>query len=72
MTNDQPTPFLAHCRAFNQERPIAFNPALPTFGFLAPTTNAWFDAAQVLARRGKSWEDFKSRFVDATGIPLKT
>jgi hypothetical protein len=38
----------------------------------SPTTNSWFDVAQVLARKGKDWEDFKSRFADATGIPLKS
>lgn len=38
----------------------------------SPTTNSWFDVAQVLAREGKDWEDFKSRFADATGIPLKS
>jgi hypothetical protein len=37
----------------------------------SPTTNSWFDVAQVLAREGEDWEDFKSRFADATGIPLK-
>lgn len=38
----------------------------------SPTTNSWFDVAQVLAREGKDWDDFKSRFADATGIPLKS
>jgi hypothetical protein len=36
----------------------------------SPTTNSWFDVAEVLAREGKDWEDFRSRFADATGIPL--
>lgn len=36
----------------------------------SPTTNSWFDVAQVLAREGKDWEDFRSRFADVTGIPL--
>ena len=37
----------------------------------SPTTNDWFDVAQVLAREGPEWEHFKSRFADATGIPLE-
>jgi len=36
----------------------------------SPTTNDWFDVAQVLAREGSEWEHFKSRFADAAGIPL--
>jgi hypothetical protein len=38
----------------------------------SPTTNSWFDVAQVLAREGDDWEDFKSRFSGAIGIPLKS
>ena len=37
----------------------------------SPTTNDWFDVAQVLAREGEDWDLFKSRFADAAGIPLK-
>ena len=37
----------------------------------SPTTNSWFDVAQVLGREGDDWNEFKSRFADATGIPLK-
>jgi len=37
----------------------------------SPTTNDWFDVAQVLAREGEDWNMFKSRFADAAGIPLK-
>ena len=37
----------------------------------SPTTNDWFDVAQVLAREGDDWNLFKSRFADAAGIPLK-
>ena len=37
----------------------------------SPTTNDWFDVAEVLGREGKDWDLFKSRFVDATGIPSK-
>jgi hypothetical protein len=36
----------------------------------SPTTNSWFDVAQVLAREGPDWEDFRSRFAGETGIPL--
>jgi hypothetical protein len=36
----------------------------------SPTTNDWFDVAQVLGREGPDWELFKSRFADATGIPV--
>jgi hypothetical protein len=36
----------------------------------SPTTNSWFDVAQVLARQGKDWEEFRSRFAGAVGIPL--
>lgn len=36
----------------------------------SPTTNDWFDVAQVLGREGPDWELFKSRFADAAGIPL--
>jgi hypothetical protein len=38
----------------------------------SPTTNSWFDVAQVLAREGEDWNEFRSRFADAAGIPLKT
>lgn len=37
----------------------------------SPTTNSWFDVAQVLAREGSDWEEFRSRFAGAVGIPLK-
>jgi len=37
----------------------------------SPTTNSWFDVAQVLAREGKDWREFRSRFAGAVGIPLK-
>ncbi len=37
----------------------------------SPTTNDWFDVAQVLARKGTDWDLFQSRFADAAGIPLK-
>jgi len=36
----------------------------------SPTTNSWFDVAQVLAREGDHWKEFRSRFAGAVGIPL--
>ena len=36
----------------------------------SPSTNAWFDAAQVLGREGEDWKDFRSRFAGIVGIPL--
>jgi len=36
----------------------------------SPTTNSWFDVAQVLAREGVDWRDFCSRFSGEAGIPL--
>jgi len=36
----------------------------------SPTTNSWFDVGQVLSRDGADWEEFRSRFIDACGIPL--
>jgi hypothetical protein len=36
----------------------------------SPTTNSWFDVAQVLAREGDHWKEFSSRSADAAGIPL--
>lgn len=36
----------------------------------SPATNEWFDAAQVLGRDGPDWERFRSRIVEAVGIPL--
>jgi len=37
----------------------------------SPTTNSWFDAAQVLGRQGPGWEDFRSRLAGAVGIPVQ-
>jgi XcyI restriction endonuclease len=37
----------------------------------SPTTNSWFDVAQVLGRAGKDWADFGSRIAGEVGIPLK-
>ena len=34
------------------------------------TTNRWFDIAEVLARKGKDWDEFRQRFAGACGIPL--
>jgi hypothetical protein len=36
----------------------------------SPTTTSWFDVAQVLAREGNDWREFRSRFAGAVGIPL--
>jgi hypothetical protein len=36
----------------------------------SPTTNSWFDVAQVLARAGAYWDEFRSRLTGAVGIPL--
>jgi len=36
----------------------------------SPTTNSWFDVAEVLARKGDDWNDFRSRFAGETGIPI--
>lgn len=36
----------------------------------SPTTNSWFDIAQVLAREGSGWTEFRSRFAGEVGIPL--
>lgn len=34
------------------------------------TTTLWFDAAEVLARTGKDWEEFRARLAGEIGIPL--
>jgi hypothetical protein len=36
----------------------------------SPTTNSWFDVAEVLARDGPDWTDFKSRLAGEVGIPI--
>lgn len=36
----------------------------------SPTTNSWFDAAQVLGREGDDWEDFRRRLAGQVGIAL--
>lgn len=36
----------------------------------SPTTTHWFDAAQVLDRKGPEWDEFRSRVIGETGIPL--
>jgi hypothetical protein len=36
----------------------------------SPTTNRWFDVAEVLARTGSDWDDFRQRLAGACGIPL--
>lgn len=37
----------------------------------SPTTNSWFDAAQVLGREGDDWQEFRGRLAVQVGIPLK-
>ncbi len=36
----------------------------------SPTTNHWFDVAEVLDRKGDDWDDFRQRLAGACGIPL--
>jgi len=36
----------------------------------SPTTNSWFDVAQILAREGDDWIEFRSRLAGAVGIPV--
>jgi hypothetical protein len=36
----------------------------------SPTTNSWFDVAQILGREGTDWDEFRSRFAGEVGIPL--
>ena len=35
----------------------------------SPTTNSWFDAAQVLGQQGPDWNEFRSRVAEVAGIP---
>jgi hypothetical protein len=37
----------------------------------SPTTNSWFDSAQVLGRQGDDWEEFRSRLSGEVGIPTR-
>jgi hypothetical protein len=37
----------------------------------SPTTNHWFDIAEVLARKGTDWDDFRQRLSGARSIPVK-
>ena len=34
------------------------------------TTNSWFDIAQILARQGADWDQFRNRLADVVGIRL--
>jgi hypothetical protein len=36
----------------------------------SPSTDQWFDVAQVLSGEGEDWEEFRVRLADAVGIPL--
>jgi XcyI restriction endonuclease len=38
----------------------------------SPTTNRWFDVAEVLARSGRDWDDFRQRLAGACGIPVSS
>ncbi len=44
--------------------------SIPKLESESPTTNAWFDAAQVLGRSGPDWDTFRNRIAEAVGIPL--
>jgi hypothetical protein len=37
----------------------------------SPTTNSWFDVAQILGRTGEDWDEFRSRLAEVVGVPLK-
>jgi len=37
----------------------------------SPTTTSWFDVAQVLARSGDDWDEFRSRLAGEVGVPLE-
>jgi len=36
----------------------------------SPTTNHWFNAAEVLARKGKDWDSFRHRIAGIVSIPV--
>jgi hypothetical protein len=36
----------------------------------SPSTNSWFDVAQVLGRSGPDWKEFRSRLADVVGVPI--
>jgi hypothetical protein len=36
----------------------------------SPTTTSWFDVAQVLARTGDDWNEFRNRLAEALGVPV--
>ncbi len=36
----------------------------------SPTTTSWFNAADVLVRKGKDWNEFRSRVAEAVGISI--
>jgi hypothetical protein len=38
----------------------------------SPTTNRWYDVAEVLARKGDDWDDFRQRLAGACGIPANS
>lgn len=36
----------------------------------SPSTDQWFDVAQVLSGEGEDWQEFSARLADAVGIPI--
>lgn len=36
----------------------------------SPTTNHWFNIAEILARKGPDWDDFRQRLAGAVSVPL--
>ena len=36
----------------------------------SPSTNSWFDVAQILGRSGPDWNDFRSRLADVVGVAI--
>lgn len=43
---------------------------LSTLRAESPTTNHWFDVAEVLARKGRDWDEFRERMAAACAIPV--
>jgi hypothetical protein len=43
--------------------------AEPTLRAESPTTNSWFDAAEIFGRNGPDWVRFKNRIIEIVGIP---
>jgi hypothetical protein len=45
---------------------------LESFKAQSPTTSIWFDLAEVLGRRGKTWEEFRRQVSSAVGVKLQS